>query len=99
MDQGSWLAGQVTLGNVLVVASMLANIGYQMRRLMGIEQKLDEIERQQESDRTALERTYQRRDVLEVILSSINTQLGHIVSQQRDIKDEIRAMKGEPRDR
>lgn len=48
MADPNWIAEQVTLGNIIVGLSMVANIGYQMRRLMGIEQDLAGLKRQQE---------------------------------------------------
>lgn len=56
-----WVQAQVTIGNILVVLSMVANIGYQMRRLQGIEKDLARMEqqhivirRQQEVDRAEI---------------------------------------------
>lgn len=55
-----WVAQQVTLGNLAVVASMLANIGYQMRRLYGIEKELGQI--QETQARAATQREQDHRE-------------------------------------
>jgi hypothetical protein len=85
-----WVAAQFTVGNVVVLASMIANLGWQMRRLVAIEMKLDEIEQQQAADRVAHDQTYQRRDVLEVALQGIHAELRAIAASQAEVRQEIR---------
>jgi hypothetical protein len=85
-----WVAAQFTVGNVVVLASMIANLGWQMRRLVAIEMKLDEIEQQQAADRVAHDQTYQRRDVLEVALQGIHAELRAIAASQAEVRAEIR---------
>jgi uncharacterized membrane protein YcjF (UPF0283 family) len=85
-----WIAQQFTLGNIVVLLSMVANVGWQMRRLVAIEEKLDDIEQQQAADRIAHDQTYQRRDVLEVALQGIHAELRAIAAAQAEVRQEIR---------
>jgi hypothetical protein len=86
----AWWVHQFTLGNLVVILTMMANLGWQMRRLVAIEEKLDEIEQQQIKDRIAHDATYQRRDVLEVALQGIHAELRAIAAAQTEVRAEIR---------
>ena len=99
-----WWTQQVTMGNVLVVLSMVANIGYQMRRLGGIERDLealkvqartDKIEIEQQLDVAArtIEATYSRKDVQAETMERISQSLAAIATQQAEIRTELREMR------
>lgn len=107
----TWFAHQVTLGNIIVGLSMVANIGYQMRRLMGIEKDLHDLRTQQDKaaeqrrhDKKALEErldlaahtietTYSRKDVQAETMERISASLASIVSQQVEIRAELRELR------
>lgn len=78
-----WVAQQFTLGNLAVVASMVANIGYQMRRLYGIEQELHDIKDKQ---RTGAEQRERDRQELAGTLAERAKQFDAIY-MRRDLHD------------
>jgi hypothetical protein len=111
MSEASWLTAQVTIGNIVVVLSMVANIGYQMRRLLGIETDLQALRAQQDravkqrhDDKVELEArldaaarsiesTYSRKDVQAETMERISASLSALVTQQGEIRAELRELR------
>ena len=100
----AWWVQQITLGNILVLLSMVANLGYQMRRLAGIERDLEglkvqarrdklEIEQQLDIAARTIEQTYSRKDVQAETMERISQSLAAIAAQQAEIRTELREMR------
>jgi hypothetical protein len=78
-----WIQHQITLGNLVSLASVLVAFGYQMRRLQDIERDIAAVRDAQRVAVVEAAATYTRRDVLTETLASMNARLGNIETDLR----------------
>lgn len=74
----TWWQSQFNLGNIITILSLAVSIGWQVRRMTEMEKELLDIRGRLQKDAEYIAATYERKDVLFVVLQSINLQLASI---------------------
>lgn len=86
----SWLRKQMTLPNIVMLVGISIGVGGYVKAFQGLEGRVQQLELRHSQDQRDAATTYQRRDVQDAILISINQRLGNIEADMKDIKSQRR---------
>jgi len=86
----SWLRRQMTLPNIVMLVGISVGVGGYVKAFQALEGRVHQLELRHSQDQRDMATTYQRRDVQDAVLISINQRLGNIEADVKDLKTQRR---------